>query len=108
MYYLGLLGVCVKRACYAVVKTHADSDQDIALIGLNIGGQISVHSQHTHVERVVTWQGGESQQCAGCGQITLLDESGQLLLGITQFNSVTYQYKRLLCAVNQGNGIIYL
>ena len=108
VYDLGLLGICAERACYAIVKTHADCNQDIAFIGLYVGSQITVHTEHTHVERVVRWQGGKSQKGACCGQVSLLDESGQFLLGITQFYAVTYQYERFLGAVDQGYGLIYL
>ena len=57
VYDLGLTGICIKGACYAVIKTHAYGNEHIALIGLDVRGQIAVHAEHAHVERVVTGQG---------------------------------------------------
>ena len=108
MYYLGLLGISIESTGYAVIKTHTNGNQYITLIGLDIGSQIAVHSQHAHVERMVAGKCCKPQQSTGGGQITLFKKISQFLLCITQFNAVAYQYQRLLGVVYQCYSIVDL
>ena len=108
MNLLSLSCVSAEFSGDAVVETHSDGNQQVALLSLYVRCKTSVHTKHTHVERMVSGQGGESQQRACCGQVGLLNELTQLILGITQLNSVSYQNQRLLSVVNKTDCIIDL
>ena len=50
MYDFGLFGIRTEIAGYPVVKTHTYGDQDITFVGLHIRSQITVHTEHTHIQ----------------------------------------------------------
>ena len=53
MDHLCLSGIFAQIAGDAVIEAHSDCDEDIALVLLDIGAIVAVHTQHTHVQRVV-------------------------------------------------------
>ena len=105
---LGLLGIGIQGAGYAVIESHTYGNENVTLVSLYVRSQVSVHAEHTHVERMLGGQCGQTQQRACCGQVTLLNELGQFLLGMTQLNAVAYQYERLAGAVDKTYRIVYL
>ena len=100
MNHFRLLGVRSQVSGHTVVKTHADSNQDITFIGVHIRSEITVHSQHTFVQRMLGRQSRQSQQRTSGGHICLFDESTQFLLCVAQFHTLPHQYQRALCTVN--------
>ena len=53
---LRLLGIGVEVTRHTVVESHSDSNQQVALVGLYVRSEVSVHTQHTHIQRMVGWQ----------------------------------------------------
>ena len=113
-----LLGVCIEITRYTVIETHTYSNQDITFIGLYIRTEITVHTEHALVQRMIGRNGRKSQQSTSTRDVRLLQESLQLFLGISQFHTLSYQHERLLCRVYQigrmlkfhtvsvGNGVV--
>ena len=48
-----LFGVSFEFSRDAVIKTHAHGNEQVALLCLFVGGQIAVHTEHSHVEGMV-------------------------------------------------------
>ena len=44
MNYFGLSGILFQVARYSVVEPHADGDEQVAFVGLNVGGYAAVHA----------------------------------------------------------------
>ena len=58
---LRLLGICFQFTRHTVIKAHAYGDKDITFIGIDIGPQVTVHTKHSFVQRMVRRQCGKSQ-----------------------------------------------
>ena len=100
MNHFCLFGISSQITGHTVVKTHPDSNQDITFISVHIRSEITVHSQHTFVQRMLGRQSRQSQQRTSGGHICLFDESTQFLLCVAQFHTLPHQYQRALCTVN--------
>ncbi len=64
---LGLLGVARHVARHAVVEAQPDTDKYVALVGEAVGAVVAVHSQPTHVKRMIDGNRRQSQQRRGAG-----------------------------------------
>src|SRR6185437_8148709 len=64
---LGLFGVFVETAGDAVVESHTNSDQDVAVVGEEIRTIVAVHTEHADIERVVGGQGAGAEDGPGGG-----------------------------------------
>ena len=92
---LGLLGVCLQVARHTVVEAHADSYEQVALVGHDVRRQIAVHTEHSHVERMVGRCGGKAEQSGGKGNLSLLAKRYQLLVRTGQLYALTDEHKGL-------------
>ena len=101
-----LLGISVEVAGNTVVETHAYGNKQVALVGHHVGTQVSVHSQHTHIQGMVRGKGGKSKQRAGCRQLGFLQELAQFFLRIAQFHTLAHQHERLHTVVDQACGLL--
>ena len=54
---LRLLGVSLEAARHAVAETHTDSDEDIALLLFQVDGVVTVHPEHSDIQRMCAGQG---------------------------------------------------
>ena len=104
---LGLLGVGLRIARYSVREAHADGNEHIALLLLDIGRIVTVHTKHTHVQRMCAGQSRETKHGTSGRDVSFLQEGLQFLLRITQVNALPYQGQRLLGIVNQLSGPTY-
>ncbi len=59
---LSLRSILRRHACDTVAETHTDGDEHITLLGLHVGSIRTMHTEHTHVERVVARQGRKAEQ----------------------------------------------
>ena len=50
---LGLLSIGLKITSYAIAEAHADGNKHIALLLFQIHGVVTVHAQHTYVQRMI-------------------------------------------------------
>ena len=57
---LSLLGVFRRNARDTVAEAHTDGDEHIALLGLHIGSIGTMHTEHTHVKRVIARKSRET------------------------------------------------
>ena len=48
-----LTGICRQITCYTVVKTHTYSNQDITFIGFYIRTKITMHAEHSFIQRML-------------------------------------------------------
>ena len=113
-----LLGICIQIAGHTVVETHTHGNEHIALIGLDIRPEITMHTEHTFIQRMIRRDGREAEQCTSARNVRLFQECLQFLLGISQFDTLSYQHERLLCRIYQigrmlklhtigiGNGVV--
>ena len=104
---LRLLGIGLQITRHPVTETHTDGNEHVALLFLQIHGIVTVHSQHTHIERMIRRQGGKPQHRAPGRDIGLFKEGPQFALGITQFHALSYKCQRLLGTVDQFGSLTY-
>ncbi len=105
--YFCLFGIGSEIASHTVVKTHADSNQDIAFIGIDIRSQVAVHTQHTLIQRMLRRQSRKTEQRASRRHVRLFYESTQFALRIAQLNALPHQYKRTFGFINQFGSRFY-
>ena len=66
-----------------------------------------MHTQHSDIKRMIGGQCTQSQHGTTGRDISFLQESLQLLLGISQFNTLSDQCQRALCIVYQFCCLLY-
>ena len=98
---LRLLGIGLEIARHTVAEAHTDGDEHIALLFLEIDGIVTVHTQHTSVERMIGGQCRETEHRAACRDIGFLEELDEFTLGIAEFDTLPYQSQGLLGIVDQ-------
>ena len=101
MYDLCLLGIALHVSRHAVRETHADSYEHVGFLLFQVYGIRAVHSEHTHIEPVIGWQGRETEHGATYGDVGFLKECLQFLLCVAQFYALSYECHWLLCVVNE-------
>src|SRR5690606_25615550 len=74
-----------------IVKSHPDRNQYIAFCGFDVGGVVTVHSQHTHVERVIVIQYPHSMDCPGNWYVCLFDKYSENFLSSLNMDAVSSQ-----------------
>ena len=107
MDHLRLLGIGLQITRHAIREAHTDGNQHVALLLFQVGCVVSVHTQHTHIQRMCTGQCRKPQHRTSGRDIGLLEEAHQLLLGITQFHALSYQRHGFLRAVDQFCGLAH-
>ena len=103
---VGLSGILTYVARYPVVEAHAYGDEQVAFVGLDIGGHAAVHAQHALVERVVGRDGRETQQGAAHGNVGLFGQSGQFGFGLGDEHALSGQDKGFAGLVDEAGGLI--
>ena len=78
---LRLLGVGGDRPGDTVVETHADGDKQVALLREDIGSKSAVHAEHAGIMGIVAIQCAESEHGGAGGDVALVQEAGEFLLG---------------------------
>ena len=99
--HLSLTGVFIEAAGHPVIKTHADGDEHVALVGEHIGTVVAVHAQHAHVQRMVGGQSPGSQNGPGGRNPTFLDEGFELQFGRAQNHALPPEHERPLRLVDK-------
>ena len=72
---LRLLGIGFQVTRHTVGETHADGNQDVALLLLQVHGIVAVHTQHTDVQRMIRGKCRESEHRTTSRDIGFLEES---------------------------------
>ena len=103
---LSLFGISGKIARHTVIKTHADSNEQVTLIGHHIRTKITVHAQDTHVQTVVGRNGGKSHERSSAWKVSLFQERAKFLCGITQFHTLSHQNKRFHAVIDHLGGTL--
>ena len=93
---LSLFSVGIQIACYTVVETHTDRNQHITFIRFHIRRHISMHSQKTFIQAIIGRHGRCTQQSPCSWNIGFIKKCHQLLLCISQHNTLSDQCIRLL------------
>ena len=106
MYHLCLLHKCICVAGYTVVKSHTHCYHHVGTGGGYVGCNISVHSEHTHIQRVSGWYGRFSEQGASHRYLCFLGKRFQLRLGLCKLYSVSGKNERTLGSIYQCGSCI--
>ena len=101
---LGLTGISADVTRNAVVESHADGHEQVALLRLDVRGQAAVHAEHAHIERVGRGQARKAEQGAAGRHVGLLDELAHFFLSVAEFHALSDQHKRLLSGVDKLGG----
>ena len=107
MNHFCLFGVSSQITGHTVIKTHTNSNQHITFIGIDIRSQIAVHTQHTFIQRMFCWQSRKPEQRTTRRHIRFFDKLAQFALCISQFNTLSNQYKRTFSVINQFGSSLY-
>ena len=97
----GLLGIGLQIARHTVAEAHADGNEHIALLLLQIDGIVAVHAQHAHIERMVGRKGRKPQHRTTCGDVGFFQELNQFALCIAEFDPLPHKGQRLLGIVDE-------
>ena len=106
--HLRLLGIGLQAARDAVAEAHTDGDEHVALLFLQVHRVVAVHTQHTHVQRVVAGQRAQTQHRAACGDVGFLQEGDELILSIAEFHALPHQRQRPLRLVDQVGSLLHM
>src|SRR3712207_8298386 len=78
MNHFRLFGISRHIARHPIIETHPDSNQYVALIGIHIRSQITVHSQHSFIKRMLCGQDRESVQCTAGREVRSEEHTSEL------------------------------
>ena len=101
----GLLGIFTQVARNPVVKAHADGNQHITFVLLDVGTVVAMHAQHTHVQGVFVGDGRQTVDGTSQGNPGFFYKSFEFLLTMSNLNAVTCQNHWLFGIVDQLCGI---
>ena len=101
MYDFRLPCIGRRQTGHTVAETHTNSYQHVALLRLLVRSKAAVHAQHTHIQRMTGLQSRKAKQRAGGWNVGFLQELEQLIMCISQFNTLPHQSQRSLGVVNQ-------
>ncbi len=87
-------------ARYAVVETHPDGDEQVALLVADVGAVVAVHPQHTDILRRGGRHGRQPQQGRG-DRYVAREEGLQFLLGVSEHHALSRHQQRPLCGVDE-------
>ena len=90
MDYLCLLGVGGGQTRHAVAEPHADGDEHVTLLFLQVGRIVAVHTEHTHVEGMSGGQCRESEQRACSRDVGFLEHLHQFVLCAGQLHALSH------------------
>ena len=102
----GLLGVGFQVARHAVIEAHAYGDEQVALVGHDVGGEVAVHAEHSHVQGVVGGCGRQAEDGGGEWYLCFLAEFEQFAVGSCQFNALTYEHEGLYAFVYHAGSFL--
>ena len=89
MYDFRLFGVFRSLACNPVVESHSYRNEKVALLCHHVGGNIAVHTYHSHILRGVGRDGAESEQGGAGRDVSLLDEGLEFVFSTAEHHSLT-------------------
>ena len=101
-----LPGVGGDRSGHAVIEPHADGHQHVAGIRHDVRGHVSVHADHSAVEREIGRQGAQAQERGSRRDIPLLEERLQFLLRMAEDDALAIHDEGTLGRVQQGNRLV--
>ena len=107
LYDFRLLGVSGRQSRHTVAETHTDGDEHVTLLRLLVRCKTAVHTQHTHVQRMIGLQGRKTEQRPGGRNIGFLQELEQFVMCITQFHTLPHQRQRSLGIIDQFGGSLH-
>ena len=104
---LCLFGVGLRITRHTVAETHTDGNEYVAFLLFDVRRIVTMHTQHTHIQRMGGRKGRKTQHGTSCGNISFLEEQSELLLCITQLNTLSYKSQWFLCLTNQGSCLLH-
>ncbi len=107
MDYLRLLGISVDVACYTVVETHTDSNEKVTLVGLDVRSEITVHTQHSHIQRMVRRQVGQPEESTTDRYVRFLYKVKEFRMSVAQFHSLSRKQQWLVGMVDEVRRLFY-
>ena len=92
---LCLLSVCLEIACDTVVKTHTNGNKKITLVGHEVWSIVSMHSKHTHVQRMIRWSSRKTEKSLSEWNLCLLTKLKKFLVSSTKLYTLTNEHEWL-------------
>ena len=105
---LGLLGEAVQIAGDAVIKTHAQGDENVAALDRTVGVCLAVHAGHAEIERMRLRDVARAQQRGDHWNVGLLDQLQQRLSCAGELDAVAGDDQRPICLVDHLRSLIDL
>ena len=96
MYDLLIFGKEARRSDSSVANSCADEDKRVALADSVVGGLYAVHTEHTHIKRVVGREKAYAHHCRNCGDTRLFGKSDKLVRSVGGKNTAACADKRFL------------
>ena len=104
---LSLLGIFGRNARDTVTESHTDGNEHITLLSLHIGSIRTMHTEHTHIKRMVARKSRKTEQGTTSRDISLLQEFNQFIMSTTQFYAMTDESERALCLIDEFSSFSY-
>src|SRR5579859_2073437 len=102
----GVLGVGAEIAGDAIVKTHADSNEQVGFLDGMIDPCFSVHAHHAEIERIAGREAPDAEQGHGDGKIAGVNELIEYADGAGNHDAVPGEDERTLGGVEQLDGAL--
>ena len=92
---LCLLSVCLEIACDTVVKTHTNGNKQITLVCHEVWSIVSMHSKHTHVQRMIGRSSRKTEKSLSEWNLCLLTKLKKFLVSATKLYTLSYEHEWL-------------
>ena len=107
MNHFCLFGIVAKLPVTRSSKRIPTAISTSHLLVLIFGPRFAVHTQHTFIQRMFCWQSRKPEQRTTRRHIRFFDKLAQFALCISQFNTLSNQYKRTFSVINQFGSSLY-
>ena len=108
MYDLGILGKCIYSTCYSVVKSTSDGEKYIALHDSLVGCHVTMHTDVTDIEWMVSRNSTLTHNCSNYRYTGLLCKLLHFFSRMCDIDSAAAEEHRLLCILKLRKGSLDL
>ena len=97
---LCLLSVCLEITCDTVVKTHTNGNKQITLVGHEVWSIVTMHSKHTHIQRMICWCSRKTEKSLSEWNLCLLTKLKKFLVSTTKLYTLSDEHEWLYRIIN--------
>ena len=95
-------------SCYTVTETCSKNNEKITFRNTKIGSLGSVHTYHTGIKRILTWESTFTHQCIADRSLDPVSQFADFLVSTGDHTAAAYKNKRFLCLSDHFQRLVHI